>query len=130
MLSDLTLATELDFLASLARAVCNGAAAFASLVQDGLPTITISSGVVLPDLADDDPFLVLALDESKPLVISNASVDSRTCGHPSVLREGGIKFYCGISMGRISSKIRGVLCILDTTPRTLPAASSAARFSA
>ena len=59
---------------------------------------------------------VAALDE--PLVVPDVARDARFAEHPA-LRAQGIRFYAAAPLRAPGGEVLGVLCVMDTAPRTL-----------
>ena len=60
------------------------------------------------------------IQESRPLVVTDASRDPRFSDNPYVLNPPFVRFYAGIPLQTKDSHGIGTLCIVDTKPREFP----------
>jgi diguanylate cyclase (GGDEF)-like protein len=61
------------------------------------------------------------LTPSEPLVVPDATADARFADNPVVTGEPGIRFYAGVPLVNPEGQALGALCVVDHTPRELPA---------
>jgi GAF domain-containing protein len=74
------------------------------------------------DQIDREPGLCAsAILGNEPWVVENAAIDPRTLANPLVAAENGVRFYAGVPLTTNDGHNLGTLCVLDTTPRQLPA---------
>lgn len=59
------------------------------------------------------------LEPAETLVVADATLDPRFSDNPSVLAEGGIRFYAGVPLVNPEGAALGTLCVADQTPREM-----------
>src|SRR5262245_17283355 len=76
-----------------------------------------SEGVATTEVPREDTFCQHVIANGKPLIVPNATRDSRFSQHPFVINDPRIRFYAGIPLRTDDGHNIGVLCILDMAPR-------------
>jgi diguanylate cyclase (GGDEF)-like protein/PAS domain S-box-containing protein len=64
-------------------------------------------------------FCASAIHQSKPYIVTDASIDPRSANHPLVKQLPGVRFYAGIPLTVQGKYNLGTLCIIDFKPREL-----------
>lgn len=67
----------------------------------------------------DDAFCDVAIRQSGPLVVEDATSDPRFAGNPFVLGDPNLRFYAGQPLQAPGGEQVGTLCVIDTAPRTM-----------
>jgi PAS domain-containing protein len=73
----------------------------------------------------DIAFCAHAIQCDRPMVVTDATKDSRFSDNPLVTSEGGVRFYAGAPIRTADGFAIGVLCAIDSSPRDLSATETA-----
>lgn len=73
-------------------------------------------GMALRSMRREGSFCGHAITQSGPLVVHNASMDTRFRGHPDVQGESGLRFYAGVSLEDEDGYRLGTICTFDLAP--------------
>jgi GAF domain-containing protein len=74
-------------------------------------------GVDVTETPRSVSFCSRAIQEDKPLVIPNATLDPRFMDNELVTGEFGLRFYAGVPIKTPDNYVLGTICILDKKPR-------------
>jgi GAF domain-containing protein len=97
--------------------------AFISMVQDNVHWVRSAQGLELPDRLNGNPFCAPALVTEGVLQVRDLiqEKDARFAQNPLVLASPYVRSYCAQAL-ELAPRLRvGVLCVLDTIPRTYSA---------
>jgi GAF domain-containing protein len=72
-----------------------------------------------PETPRDIAFCNIAIQDTKPLIVEDASADDRFRENPLVTGGPNIRFYAGVPLETKGGHRVGTLCILDDKPRKL-----------
>ena len=112
-----------DACVRLAAETCDAPIALVSLIDASWRWFEANVG--LPSLSDgtrDDAFYARALASSEQVEIPGATLDPRFADDPSATGEPRVRFYAGMPLVDRDGFALGMLCVLDSRPRTLSAA--------
>ena len=76
-------------------------------------------GLDFDEIDRDDGLCGIAMSQSEPWVVENATTDPRTAGNPWVTGEFAMRFYASVALRAPDGYSLGTLSILDFEPRTL-----------
>jgi signal transduction histidine kinase/DNA-binding response OmpR family regulator/PAS domain-containing protein len=111
-----------DEIARRAAAVCETPIALLSIVDDRRQWFKARTGFALPELPRNMGFDAVALLQDTPLVVPDASEDSRFSCDPLVLSELNIRSYAGVQITTEEGYPIGVLSVMDYSARKFSAA--------
>lgn len=114
--------TSYDDLVHLASEICGMPIAAISLVDEDRQWFKSILGLEVSQTSRDVAFCAHAiLDQSKPLIVEDATQDPRFADNSLVVEEPGIRFYAGSPLVMSNGHSIGTLCVIDTVPRTITA---------
>lgn len=76
-------------------------------------------GVDMLETPRDMAFCAYPAASAAPLIVEDASHDSRFAQNPLVNKPGGIRFYAGLPLKTTQGLVLGTLCTIDSKPRKL-----------
>ncbi|HLJ57911.1 MAG TPA: GAF domain-containing protein, partial [Chthonomonadaceae bacterium] len=106
-----------DEIVRRAAAICETPIALLSLVDERRQWFKARVGFALPELPIGMGFDSVALGQPAPLIIPDATEDSRFSCDPLVLSELNIRFYAGVRLLTEEGLPVGVLSVMDYSPR-------------
>lgn len=71
------------------------------------------------EITRDESFCTVAIQQSDPLVVEDATQDPRFVDNPLVTGPDHIRFYAGVPVSDGAGHYLGALCVLDHEPRSL-----------
>ncbi|MBB3220191.1 PAS domain S-box protein [Pseudoduganella umbonata] len=83
-------------------------------------------GIDVPETPRAISFCSHAIEQREPLVVNDATRDSRFADNPLVRGDMQVRFYAGVPIRSLDGHAIGTLCALDTRPRELAADELAA----
>ncbi|GJM18388.1 MAG: GGDEF domain-containing protein [Phycisphaeraceae bacterium] len=89
-----------------------------SLVESDRQWFKSIAGLDICETSRDVSFCAHGLHSDNPLIIPDAREDPRFCANPLVTDDPGIVFYAGIPLHAPGQARIGMLCAIDTVPRT------------
>jgi PAS domain S-box-containing protein len=106
-----------DSLTQLAAELFDVPIALVSLVDRDRQWFKSSYGFCVTETTRDVSFCSHVVYNQSPLVVQDASLDSRFADNPLVTDEPHIRFYAGMPIRSPSGFVLGTLCLIDTRPR-------------
>ncbi|WP_027684493.1 sensor domain-containing diguanylate cyclase [Rhizobium leguminosarum] len=76
------------------------------------------SGLSADEVSREDTFCRYVVDCERPVVVQDATKDSRFSQHPSVTGEDNIRFYAGVPLRTKAGHMIGTVCAIDRRPRS------------
>jgi GAF domain-containing protein len=76
------------------------------------------SGLPADEVSREDTFCRYVVDCERPVVVQDATKDSRFSQHPSVTGEDNIRFYAGVPLRTKVGHMIGTVCAIDRRPRS------------
>ena len=108
---------RLDTLCRLARAIFDVPIAAISLVGRDRQWFKSRIGLDIAESARDESFCAHILGQTGPLVVEDATRDSRFIDNPFVCGDPRIRFYAGAPLISRQGETLGAICVIDTVPR-------------
>ena len=106
-----------DDLARLAAELCQAPVALVTLMAEDRQWFVASVGTDLCGTSLDDAICTHALDAEDIVVISDLSIDPRTCNSGIVTGGPQVRFYAGVPLRIAGGVPVGTLCVIDVAPR-------------
>jgi formate hydrogenlyase transcriptional activator len=110
---------DFDELARLAAQICAAPIALVTFVDAERLWFKARVGIDIADVPRVSAFCDRTLQETNPLVVSDASQDARFSSHSLVAGAPSIRFYAGVRLQTATGVPLGTLCVLDRSPREL-----------
>jgi sigma-B regulation protein RsbU (phosphoserine phosphatase) len=111
-----------DAITRLATAMFDVPIAYVSLVDENRQFLKSRVGLDFCETSRETSFCGHAILESSALVVPDTRLDARFAGNPMVTGTPGTRFYVGLPLRSAAGFNVGTLCLMDRTPRDLPAA--------
>lgn len=112
--------SEYDDIVLLASQICGTPMAAISLIDRDRQWFKARVGLDVDETSREVAFCAHAiLDPSNPMVVNDATKDSRFAGNPFVTGDDGIRFYAGAPLLTREKQAIGALCVIDNEPRQL-----------
>jgi two-component system cell cycle sensor histidine kinase/response regulator CckA len=108
-----------DGIAKIAARICDTPIAMVTFIDESRQSIKARVGIDLASTPRDESFCTNILDSSTPMMIEDATMDSRFVGIPLVTQAPHIRFYAGAPIRTEAGYGLGAVCVLDTRPRQL-----------
>ena len=108
-----------DRLTRLAAATCEVPIALISLVDRDRQWFKSHYGFAVTQTPRENGFCAHTILGSEPLIVENASIDSRFADNMFVRDDPGIRFYAGVPLITSRGLALGSLCVIDHRPRRL-----------
>ena len=108
-----------DDITKIAATVCSAPIALMSLVDVDRQWFKSKVGVDIQETPRDWSFCAHAIHSSDPLIIPDATKDSRFVDNPLVCGDPQIRLYAGFPLENSASFRLGTLCVIDRRPRHL-----------
>ncbi len=106
-----------DEIVRRAAAVCETPIALLTFVDDRRQWFKARTGFALPELPRSIGFDTITIGQDAPLIVRDASEDSRFSCDPLVLSELNIRFYAGVPLITDDGFAIGTLSVMDYTAR-------------
>lgn len=108
-----------DELTKLAASLTGAPTALVSLINPDRICFKAKIGFEPDHIPHSGSFCMHAVESSEPLIVEDAARDPRFCDSPYVTGPMNIRFYAGIPLVLEDGTRPGVLCVLDTRPRSM-----------
>lgn len=108
---------ELGRIANFAARLCSTPIAFVSIVEEHRQRFLAGLGLDVDETPRETSFCAHAMLGHVPLVVPDASRDSRFADNPLVTGEPNIRFYAGAPLITAEGAPLGSLCVIDQVPR-------------
>ena len=108
-----------DDITKIAATVCSAPIALMSLVDVDRQWFKSKVGVDIQETPRDWSFCAHAIHSSDPLIVPDATMDSRFIDNPLVCGDPQIRLYAGFPLENSASLRVGTLCVIDRRPRYL-----------
>lgn len=107
-------------LVALAQQVCATPAAAITFIDSERQWIKAGRGMGdANNIPRQHTFCTYAIGNSRPLVVPDATQDTRFANNPFVTADMGVRFYAGVPLVLGEGAHVGTLCVLDRSPRVL-----------
>ena len=103
-----------------AASKCDAPIALFTLIDESRQWFKARVGLDLEETDRAASFCAHAVASDAPLVIEDATKDSRFENNARVIGAPFIRFYAGVPVRSRDGSPLGTLCIIDSTPRSLP----------
>jgi hypothetical protein len=80
-----------------------------------------SLGATVTEVSREQSFCQYVIADGTPIVVTNATQDSRFAGNPYVITNPGVRFYAGFPLQTRNGHNVGTLCLVDVEPRVFDA---------
>lgn len=90
-----------------------------SLVDADRQWLKSQVGLPVKELPREQAFCAHAIGQDQPLVVPDATLDTRFSDNPLVEGAPGIRFYAGVPVRSSNGLALGTLCAIDNKPRVL-----------
>lgn len=108
-----------DRLTRLAATILKTPISILTLVDEHRQWFKSATGISVSETPRHIAFCSHAIKENTPMIIEDASCDSRFAENPLVTHDPSIRFYAGVPLKHNNGQRLGTLCIIDTKPRKL-----------
>jgi GAF domain-containing protein len=106
-------------LVTVAAHICGAPMSLITLVDDSRQWFKARVGLELAETRREHAFCAHAILDTVPLVVPDATTDSRFADNPYVVDDPSIRFYAGAPLTTPDGHALGTLCVLDCVPREL-----------
>lgn len=106
-----------DRITRLAAAALNVPIAAVTLVDRDRQWFKSQQGLAVNETPREQSFCAHAMFGTEPMVVPDATLDSRFRANPLVTREPEIRFYVGVPLLAADGTALGALCAIDRKPR-------------
>ena len=113
-------------LSKLAAYVCGTPYALISFVDRDRKWLEAKLGCDYPETHRSSSFFARTIASASTLVIPDAQIDERFNKDPLVVEHPRLRFYAGTPIVERDGSILGIVCSIDTQPRTMSAGQTAA----
>ncbi len=109
-----------DEITELVAGICDVPFALINLISDDRQWFkSVHGDFTIRELKRDAGFCSRVVDSAEPLEVADAAHDVRFFNDPLVCGDPGLRFYAGMPLMTDTGHAIGVLCVMDTRPRTL-----------
>ncbi|MGK0188945.1 MAG: signal transduction histidine kinase [Verrucomicrobiales bacterium] len=108
-----------DELTRLAAIICDSPISVTSLVDEKRQWFKSKFGIDADETPREWAFCTHAIMNPKPMVVPDATRDSRFAENPLVVGDPHIRFYAGAPLKSLNGTNLGTLCVIDKAPREL-----------
>ncbi len=110
-----------DNITYLASKLLNVPVSLISFVDENRIWAKSHHGIDTQDFPRVDGLCATTILNKTPYIVTDAQSDPRTCKHPLVAQNPGVRFYAGMPLTVEGKQHIGSLCVIDYKPRTLNA---------
>lgn len=110
-----------DDLVAVAAHICGAPMSLISLIDESRQWFKARVGLELPETRREHAFCAHAILDTRPLIVPDATTDTRFADNPYVVDAPSIRFYAGAPLVTPEGHALGTLCVLDRVPRELTA---------
>ncbi|MCB8874369.1 sensor domain-containing diguanylate cyclase [Acidisoma silvae] len=107
----------LDALCNLVRMTFDVPMAAVTLVDDRFTHHVGLSGMELDRLPNEQTFCSRTIEQTMPMMIPDATQDTRFAENPFVVNDPGVRYYVGAPLIAPDGSTLGAICGIDTRPR-------------
>lgn len=118
--------TAFDTLVRLAAQICHAPIAQLAFLDEQRQWNKSSVGWDIREIARTDSLTWHALEQKDIFIVPDLSQDERFAQNPFVSELPQLRFYAGMPLLTEAGLVLGVLCVMDTTPRSLTEDESSA----
>ena len=108
-----------DDLVAVAAHICGAPMSLITLIDDSRQWFKARVGLELAETRREHAFCAHAILDTVPLVVTDATTDSRFADNPYVVDDPSIRFYAGAPLTTPDGHALVTLCVLDRVPREL-----------
>jgi hypothetical protein len=112
---------EFDDLVELASQIYGCPIAAITFIDKNRQWFKAERGVGISETGRDISFCSHTIQESEPMIVKDATLDSRFSANPLVTSDPSIRFYAGVPIVSGNGLHIGSVCIVDQKPRSLTA---------
>ncbi|OJF15751.1 GAF domain-containing sensor histidine kinase [Couchioplanes caeruleus] len=110
---------DFDDIVALASTVCGVPMALVSLIDFDRQWFKARIGTDLTETSRDLSFCAHSIMGKDLMVVPDLTKDERFADHPTVVGDGGMRFYAGAPLITTGGFALGCLCVFDSHPRRL-----------
>lgn len=108
----------LDRIVGLIREIFSVEIGIVSLIDAHRQWYKSCAGLAAEEVPREDTFCRYVIDIEEPIVVQDATRDSRFAEHPAVTGESHIRFYAGVPLRTKAGHVIGTVCAIDRRPRS------------
>lgn len=108
----------LDRIVGLIREIFSVEIGIVSLIDAHRQWYKSCMGLAAEEVPREDTFCRYVIDIEEPIVVQDATKDSRFSEHPAVTGESHIRFYAGVPLRTRAGHVIGTVCAIDRRPRS------------
>jgi len=110
---------EFDDIVALASEICGTPISLVSLIDRERQWFKARKGLEVEQTPRQVAFCSVAIQQTEPLIVTDAKEDPRFADNPLVLEYPFIRFYAGVQLRTSDGYNFGTLCVIAPEPRTL-----------
>ena len=110
-----------DRIARLTKKLFDVPVAIVSFIDAHRQWYKSSLGATVTEVSREQSFCQYVIADGTPIVVTNATQDSRFAGNPYVITNPGVRFYAGFPLQTRNGHNVGTLCLVDVEPRVFDA---------
>ncbi|MFY7651231.1 MAG: PAS domain S-box protein [Chitinophagaceae bacterium] len=110
---------DFDDIVQLAAQITQTPISLITLVDDKRQWFKAKFGLEVSETPREVAFCAHAIQNEKPLIVTDASIDPRFFDNPLVTGDPNIRFYTGLPISTEDGYMLGTLCVIDREPKIL-----------